>query len=1358
MRCDKKYYLGLDIGTDSVGYAVTDLDYSLLKYRGEPMWGTTLFEGGQDCADRRMYRTSRRRIDRRQQRAALLEELFAPEIVKMDPGFFIRRRESALFEEDSQCGVKIFAGEGITDREYHEKYPTIHHLIVELMTSEKKHDIRLIYLACGWLITHRGHFLFDVSADKVGELLDFGLVYQEFMAYFQEQQIDLPWDAEIDPGKVLGILQMEAGVRKKEEAFKNDLFAGKRIPKTATEEFPFSREAIVKLLSGGVVKISDIYANDAYAEMEAVTLSMDDEEFIRIVSQIGEDGELLYKLRKIKDCAQLISAMRGEHCVSAGKVAIYEQHGKDLRWLKYFVKTYCPEKYNEFFRDAVADNYVFYSRNVKSCPEQEKVKATANKEAFCDFVKKRVKNIAVKPEDQASYDDMMLRLELRTFLPKQRDTDNRIIPQQLYRYELAEILCHAGKYLPFLTAADKDGLTVEKKILSIFDFKIPYFVGPLKENGGENTWLKRKREGKILPWNFEDMVDLDASEQRFIKRMTNYCTYLPGEGVLPMNSLLYSSFVVLNELNNLKINDVKISPAVKQAVFTDVYQNCQRVTPKRIKEYLIQHGIMGKQDVLTGLDTEVKANLKSYHIFKRLLDSGTLTKQEVEAIIEHAAYSEDKSRMRKWLKKEYPNLPQNDVDYILRQNLKEFGRLSQRFLTGVYGAEVGSDGEAFNIMEALWNTNENLMQLLSERYTYSAQIDQIRADYYSENRKTLDDRLNDMYISNSVKRPIIRTLDIVKDVVKAAGKAPDKIFVEMARGGKPDQKGKRTRTRKQQLLDLYKQMKTQEARQLTAELEKMGIMADNQLQSDRLFLYYLQMGKCAYTGNPIELTHLTDGSYNIEHIYPQCHVKDDSILNNLVLVESKVNGSKSDTYPVPREIRERMGGFWKRLKETGLMTEEKYRRLTRSTPFTPEERQGFINRQLVETRQSTKAVASLLKETYPQTEIVYVKAGMVSEFRQEFQLRKSRAVNDLHHAKDAYLNVVVGNVYHERFTKKWFRLDSTYNVQVKKIFEKEQRHGDLCYWHGEADIARIKKTVSKDAVHLTRYAFCRKGGLFDQQPVKKAPGLIPLKQGLPTEKYGGYNKPTASFFTLARFEVKGKREVMIVPVNLLNARRFLEDAEYARTDAAASIRQITGKDAEKLELLMHGRPLKVNTVFSLDGTLVTLAGKSSGGSRILVSPLCSLRIGTQWESYVKRMESYQQKLQKNKDIRLDERYDGISRQENLALYELLISKMGTWPFCNLPNNQQKVLADGLEKFCTLAIEKQVLCLMNILILFGSGAGGTDLSDIGGLKKSGTTMLSSNLSNWKKKYQDVRIVHMSASGLFENHSENLLDLL
>ncbi|MFR8862802.1 MAG: hypothetical protein ACLVH0_12610 [Coprococcus eutactus] len=34
-----EYYVGFDIGTNSVGYAVTDKNYNLIKHGGEPMWG-----------------------------------------------------------------------------------------------------------------------------------------------------------------------------------------------------------------------------------------------------------------------------------------------------------------------------------------------------------------------------------------------------------------------------------------------------------------------------------------------------------------------------------------------------------------------------------------------------------------------------------------------------------------------------------------------------------------------------------------------------------------------------------------------------------------------------------------------------------------------------------------------------------------------------------------------------------------------------------------------------------------------------------------------------------------------------------------------------------------------------------------------------------------------------------------------------------------------------------------------------------------------------------------------------------------------------------------------------------------------
>ena len=1366
MQKNQDYYLGLDIGTDSVGYAATNPDYSLLKYRGEPMWGAMTFDEGSNAAERRGYRIARRRLDRRKQRLQLLQELFAVEIGKIDPNFFIRRKESILFSEDSSCGVQIFQGGGITDKDYHRRYPTIHHLILDLMSDSQPHDIRLVYLACSWLIAHRGHFLFDIDPKNTDRLLNFSEIYRsELCVFLDNHEFPHPWPDTVDPKRISEIMCMQAGVTGKKAAFKEQVYEGKAIPKGKSEESWYAIDQAIALLSGGKVKLAALFP-DLESE-ESICLSGDDETFAQTISALDEDqAEFLSCLRKLADCARLTATMTASDgkqysYISAAKIAVYDRHKADLEYLKGFLRTYHPEKFSEVFRQIREDNYVTYSKHILSVKKKDRPAKFkwSTKDKFSDSLKKIVKDTPVSDEDRPAYEDMLFRLDQRTFLPKQRDSDNRIIPQQLYRMELDQILRNAEGYLPLLRQCDADGLTVKEKILSIFSFHIPYYVGPLNRSSG-NAWFQRKADGKILPWNLEKIVDLDASEDAFIRRMTNQCTYLPGEDVLPEKSLLYGRFTVLNELNNLKVNGCPIPVDVKQLLFTQVFCRYKRVTPKKLKECLISNGLVEKDAELSGIDETIHANLSAYHIFRNLLESKQLTEAQVEEIISRCAYSEDKGRLLRWLRENYA-LSEGDCRYISCQNLKGFGRLSRRFLTQLQGGLV-SNGERKSILEWMWDTNENLMQLLSDRYTFSQTIQAESLAYYAkpEHQKTLAQRLKDERLPGSVRRAIHRTLDIVQDVANAAG-APKKIFVEMARGGTPDQKGKRTRSRKNQLLDIYSSIKTQESRQLQKQIEDMGEMADNRLQSDALFLYFLQMGKSAYTGRPIDLAKLgTDTYYNKDHIYPQSLTKDDSVLNNLVLVESTINDRKKAIYPVAREIRESQKDFWETLRKNGLMSEEKFRRLTRATQLTDAEKMGFINRQLVETRQSTKVIAQLLQEKFPHSEIVYVKAGLVSEFRQEYKIVKCRSVNDLHHAKDAYLNIVVGNVYHERFNKRWFRLTDDYNVELKKIMKYPLAHGEEVIWRGEADIAKVKKIAEKNAVHLTRYAFCRSGGLFDQMPVRAGSDLVPLKKNLPTEKYGGYNKPTASFFILAEFTHKKKRDVMLVPVELQDVERFRRDCAFAYSYLEEQIAQIKGgKEVTDVRPLLNGRELRINTVFSFDGLKMALSGKSSGGRQVIMAPISPLILGPDIETYVKSLDSFVNKKATNASIQLDTKYDEITTERNLALYDILMQKLQSAPFRMLPANPYSLLLNGRNKFCALSAEAQVTCLINLLVYFQRrGSNGTDLSAVGGSKQSGLKLLNSALSNWKKTYHDIRIIDTSPAGLSEIRSGNLLDLL
>ncbi len=93
----KDYYIGLDIGTDSVGYAVTDCNYNVIKKGKNAMWGIRLFDESNTAEERRLFRASRRRTLRKKQRLNMLERLFDKEICKVDSAFFTRLAESNLY-------------------------------------------------------------------------------------------------------------------------------------------------------------------------------------------------------------------------------------------------------------------------------------------------------------------------------------------------------------------------------------------------------------------------------------------------------------------------------------------------------------------------------------------------------------------------------------------------------------------------------------------------------------------------------------------------------------------------------------------------------------------------------------------------------------------------------------------------------------------------------------------------------------------------------------------------------------------------------------------------------------------------------------------------------------------------------------------------------------------------------------------------------------------------------------------------------------------------------------------------------------------------------------------------------------
>lgn len=1338
----KDYYLGLDIGTDSVGWAVTDPSYRVLRKKGKSLWGIRLFDAANTAEERRVFRTGRRRLQRRRQRIHLLRQLFVEEMSKVDPMFFQRLDDSAYWTEDKQEQqiYSLFNDPGYSDVNYYRAYPTIYHLRSALLREKGPFDIRLVYLAIHHLMKHRGHFLFAGDISNVTLFHTTFLDFQECLA--DELGIDLECDSEEEFEKVLKDKTIS---RTSKCAMLENLCHVEKADKRSKE--------IMKLITGRSSSLRTILGDEELPELEhdKICFAQSNYEEIRaaLEDEIQERAGIVDRLHAVYSWAVLADILadgeyEGRSYLSVAKVKIYEKHHRDLQRLKALVKKYRREDYNSFFSSVSGDNYCAYIGFCRKNGKKKQVKRCSRE----DFYKSLKKILDRMPSGDQEVQSLLLEIESGSFLPLQVNKDNGVIPYQVNRMELELILSNAENYLPFLKKVDPEcGKTVSEKIISLFEFRIPYYVGPLNTAKGENCWMIRKEQGEIRPWNFDDKVDRDRSAEAFIRRMTNQCTYLIHESVLPKNSLLYSEYMVLNELNNVRIRGEKLPVELKQKIVQDLFKKQKQITGRRLTEYLQSWGYDIKKEDLSGFDGNFKASLSSYLVLKPIFGE-ELEKYSVQQMAENiilwiTLYSEDPKMLRRVIRNHYEKqLTEKQIIMLSKLKFQGWGRLSRRFLEEMEGVDY-STGECMTVISGLRNTQNNLMQLLSRQYSFQEIIDEENGGYHIT-EVDYENLMKDVVASPSVKRAIWQTIMIVEEIRKVMGYDPKRIFIEMARG--EDEKKERKASRRERLIETYKAIKD-ETRDWSQELQK---YSDGDLKAIKLYLYYTQMGRCMYSGKPIDLSQLNDANiWDRDHIYPQSKTKDDS-LDNLVLVDRRINARKSDGM-ISVEIQQKMRPTWRFLLDRGLISEKKYERLTRTAPLSQEELAGFISRQLVETRQSSKVAATLLDRIFENTEIVYVKAKTVADFRQDEQLDyvKVRDLNDYHHAKDAYLNIVVGNVYFAKFTNnplKWLKDNPHAEYSLNRMFKYDLEWKGTEIWKRGSDgsIKVVKDTLRRNDILFTRHAYCNKGGLFNQNIVsapaekEKAMNLVPIKQGMETWKYGGYTSVTPSHFMLVESEgKKGKAIRTIETVPLYLKKDFEENPQKLIEFCKINF------GLKKPRILLPC--IKKNARLVIDGFPMHL--KSSTGKQLSLQGAVQLCLAPEYTAYLKKVTKYLEENAQRRDKRalLEVReITGIKKEWNLGLYQVFVEKLSNSIYRNRPANPKEKLETGKETFEKLSVEEQCIVLGEILHLFQCKPVVADLTKIHASSNTGSVKINKEISN----YKSAVLVNQSPTGVYE----------
>lgn len=1483
-----KYYVGLDCGVGSVGWAVTDERYRLLKASGKTMWGSRLFKEASTAAKRRSFRASRRRKAREQRRIKLLQWQLGSEIAKVDPDFYVRIKLSNYTKADkaSRSGgrvtnsVLLNGANGWTDARLHRRYPTIWHLRKAIIdnTAERnadgKIDIRLYYLAIEHILKHRGHFL---RSDSLGDadVPEFEEVWSNFLSLAEEMGVagSLRLQSSSVKGAMVGKNKLG---RKDQVKMLADIFRKSVEPESTIKD----EKELANLIVGYSCNLGSLfYGEKAGQDDDGGKVKFDDGKFEENAEAVGEylssvDGafELVCVAKDVYDCVMLNDILGDKKTISSAMVARYEQHEADLKSIKSALHNAIGDDYKS------NEDYSYFFKNVdKSHPlvmgiddkmdasgantgkdDEKKPKDELRAALITSYtayvghayvveggrmkrlpkpsqedINKKLSTIFKKYDIDKRNPDLYAKAEAGVLLPKQRGANNGVIPQQLHGRELSQILARlVDDYPQYEAALDKNG-AISARVQMLHDFKIPYYCGPMRtkssKTGKDGFCWAEEVDQTIYPWNYDEALKSrkPALANAFIRRMTNQCTYLYGEETLPKFSPMYQEFMVLNEINNIKINGKRIDQETKRKIYERAFKNNElsgsyHNTAKGLRDWICDNkdvaGENVRPDEIGGLSEEkTLPRLSTVRDFKKMV--GCVAQGTVEKAVEYITILGNDHDILVEKLQELMGCDAQAARKLVRKHYSGWGKLSCAFLTCIK-APVDNLG-CISILDALRESTHNLMELLSDDYEFSSLINERNEKELAKvaNDKSIKDEIDNLYCSPAVKRSVRQAFKILKEIKTAEGYAPAKIFLEATRGGKRDDRF--DGARKKRLQDKIKKVKKNnpDAEKLLSELDDKD---DRSLQSDKVYLYYTQMGKCAYCGNS-----LSNSAVEIDHIIPRSKTgdSDDSVMRNKVLVCRDCNQDKKDIYPLVLVNFSRSSGvknmhsIWAGWLSAKLITQEKYDRLVRTSPLTEKELKGFAARSLVETGQSVIAIRDLLQRHYKDTKVVLVKAGNVSKLRQLYgsngsskygirvmpEFIKIRELNNLHHAKDAYLNIVVGNVVSSTFTDKYGH--PNYNVSsqdhvpsISQIFRGVKNYstkdGRSVYWPKIADSAWeydksinvISATMRHDDIQVTQMlrTGAAGGGYWKQNPLGKRyrtkisdsakDALIEIKKGMDTASYGGYNAAgTGHFALIGNGASLSDRMLVQIPIYMAK-----ESEEFIKENYGEDYRVILDK-------------IKVGALFNVDGVQMRLVSKYDDGKNTF-SPITNFALPydlffddhketslrNKWRmgkvsaiEYAKRVSVAAAKVSKSKTKRkksddgsaddgyhISEGRDGITIDENRHLLNIICEIMEHYCTSEAKfsfNRRLKKLIDKLDLKNESNskggaqvgdLDEQCIEIANLIAALSDTA---NAHTAFGVKKIGPNYVSNSL----KSRKIFKIVPESTTGLYNSKPIDLL---
>ena len=485
------------------------------------------------------------------------------------------------------------------------------------------------------------------------------------------------------------------------------------------------------------------------------------------------------------------------------------------------------------------------------------------------------------------------------------------------------------------------------------------------------------------------------------------CTFYPEEYRASKASYTAQEFNLLNDLNNLTVptETKKLSEEQKKTI-VEYAKSAKTLGTSTLLKYIAKM-LDASVDQIRGyrVDVNNKPEMHTFEVYRKMqaletIPVGELSREILDELAHILTLNTEREGIEEAINTKLKGSFSQDQVLELVQFRKNNSSLFSK------GWHHFSLKLMLELIPELYATSEEQMTILTRLGKQKFKETSKRTKYIDEKEAT--EEIYNPVVAKSVRQAI----KIINEATKKYG-IFDNIVIEMARENNEEDTKKDYIKRQKANHDEKNAAMEKAAFQYNGEKELPdSIFHGHKELATKIRLWHQQGEKCLYTGKNIPISDLIHNQYKyeIDHILPLSLSFDDG-LSNKVLVLATANQEKGQRTPF--QALDSMDDAWSYrefksyVKDSKLLgNKKKDYLLTEEDISKIEVKQKFIERNLVDTRYSSRVVLNALQDFYKahkfDTTISVVRGQFTSQLRRKWGLEKSRETYH-HHAVDALI-------------------------------------------------------------------------------------------------------------------------------------------------------------------------------------------------------------------------------------------------------------------------------------------------------------------------------------------------------------------